>query len=86
MKEEQNIVERILFRRLEVWLVALFCLVSLVLGGLWAWGVARHDVFPAGTLKEIARVVRGTDGDNRSFLIGCALATGILRASMRLSG
>lgn len=58
-------MERVLFARMPVWAALLIAALALGLGGAWAYGVLRHDVFPAALLKQYRAFLRGVPGDDR---------------------
>lgn len=60
-------MERILFAKLEVWLVILLLGLMVLLGGTWAFAMLKWEVFPYRPLHEINAFVRGNPADQRPF-------------------
>ncbi len=61
-------MERLLFSKIELWVVALIGLVCLVLGIAWSAAVLLWDAFPSRQISEIRAFVAGVPGDNRPLL------------------
>lgn len=66
-EERSGLVERAMFGRIEVWLVAVMMLGAAGAGGAWVFAMLRHDAFPAPIVREIAVAVRGNPADRRSL-------------------
>lgn len=61
-------MERLVFAKLEVWLVALIAMACLVVGVGWSYAIVAHKVFPYEYLREWRAVIRGAPGDDRPLL------------------
>ncbi|WP_299681864.1 arylsulfotransferase family protein [uncultured Roseobacter sp.] len=56
-----------LFAKIPVWLVLIIFMVLTTLGGLWAYAVFKHKVFPYKVMREIRDFVRGDEFDDATL-------------------
>ena len=62
-------MERILFARIETWLVLLLLILAATAGGVWSYAVIEHHAFPRLQLSEIKNIVKGVPGDHRPLMV-----------------
>jgi hypothetical protein len=60
-------LEELLFRKIELWIVGLLVLLFTIFLGVWGFAIVKYNAFPYATLVRLNQFVEGHEQDKRSI-------------------